>query len=109
MGKLITKEIERKPRANAGAEGDPKPVLKVFNPYGAATWLFTELDESGRLFGLCDLGAGSPELGYVDLAELESVRVFGGRLPLERDRWFTADKPLSGYADAARAAGRIVA
>ena len=33
---------------------DPVPVLKLFNPCGAATWLASELDEDGdTLFGLC--------------------------------------------------------
>src|SRR3546814_7580172 len=34
-------------------EPDPVPVLKLFNPLGAATWLATELYEDGdTLFGL---------------------------------------------------------
>jgi len=44
---------------------------------------------------------GSPELGYVLISELENARGPMG-LPIERDRWFTADKPLSAYADEAR-------
>ena len=40
-------------------EPDPAPVVKLFNPLGAATWLATELDEDGDvLFGLADLGFG---------------------------------------------------
>ena len=86
---------------------DHVPVVKVFDPCGAATWLFTELDAAGTLFGLCDLGQGFPELGYADLEELQSVR---GRLglPLERDAHFSTDKPISVWADAARAASRII-
>lgn len=35
---------------------DPRPVVKFFNPVGAATWLATEIDEDGdTLFGLADL------------------------------------------------------
>ena len=37
-----------------------------------------------RLFGMCDLGFGSPELGYVMLSELESVDV-GFGMGIERD------------------------
>lgn len=49
---------------------------------------------------------GCPELGYVSLAELETVRgPFG--LPVERDQWFEADRPLSAYAREASAACRI--
>jgi hypothetical protein len=87
---------------------DPPPVVKLFTPDAGATWLLTELDAEDLAFGLCDLGQGFPELGYVSLAELEGLR---GRwdLPIERDLHFVADKPLSGYAREARLAGRIVA
>ena len=89
---------------------DHVPVVKLFTPVSNATWLLTEIDpdDIDQAFGLCDLGLGGPELGYVSLSELESVR---GRLgPLvERDRYFEADKPLSAYAAEARASGGIVA
>ncbi|WP_442869760.1 DUF2958 domain-containing protein [Bradyrhizobium sp. CCBAU 65884] len=92
------------------AEKDHRPVVKLFTPDGAATWLLTEADpdEPDRLFGLADLGLGCPELGYVDLNELIALR---GRLglPVERDRYFVADKTLSAYAEEARRAGRIIA
>ena len=56
-------------------DGSIKPVVKFFNPCGAATWLFSELDEDGdTLYGLCDLGMGDPELGYASLKELENIR-----------------------------------
>jgi hypothetical protein len=87
---------------------DFKPVVKLFTPDAQCTWLLTELDPDHELaFGLCDLGLGCPELGYVSLAELQSVR---GRLglPSERDQHFEADKPLSAYAKEARHHGRIV-
>lgn len=119
MQKLITKEIDRKLRANgeSHARGEDtstvKPVLKLFNPCGAATWLITERDpeDDDILFGLCDLGFGCPELGSVRLSELESVRV--GFEPLgikiERDAWFEPEKTLAEYAAEARANGRIAA
>ena len=50
---------------------------------------------------------GTPELGYVSLAELASVRGPLG-LPLERDRCFRPKGLLSAYADNARLYGRIV-
>jgi hypothetical protein len=91
-------------------ESDHHPVLKLFTPDADATWLISEVDpdDPGRLFGLCDLGLGYPELGYVSLAEISAVR---GRLglPVERDLHFVADKPLSAYAEEARTKGRIVA
>ena len=60
------------------------------------------------LFGLCDLGMGEPELGYVSRAELESIRVRFG-LGLERDMHFTPKQTLSAYANDARNSGRLMA
>lgn len=89
---------------------DGPPIVRLFTPDSAATWLISEVDpdDPDRLFGLCDLGLGFPELGYVSLAEISAVR---GRLglPVERDLHFVADKPLSAYAEEARRQGRIVA
>ncbi|MCC8978890.1 DUF2958 domain-containing protein [Bradyrhizobium acaciae] len=111
--KLLTDEIREtllaNGRANAGREEtiDFKPAVKLFFPWGAATWLLTELDPENPdiAFGLCDLGMGCPELGYVSLEEMESLRFRG--LGIERDLSFTADKTLSAYADEARRLGRI--
>lgn len=87
---------------------DPAPVLKLFTPDAGATWLLTEIDpdDHDHAFGLCDLGLGMPELGWVSLQELATVR---GRLglPIERDLSFRAEKRLSAYARDARLAGRI--
>jgi hypothetical protein len=48
-----------------------------------------------------------PEIGWVSLGELATVR--GGLgLPIERDLSFRAEKRLSVYARDARLAGRIV-
>jgi hypothetical protein len=88
---------------------DPYPVVKLFTPDAGATWLLTELDpeDDDLAFGLCDLGLGEPELGYVRISELEALR--GPlRLPVERDLHFTASRPISVYMDEARRAGRIV-
>lgn len=86
------------------------PVVKLFCPWGAATWLLSELDpeEPEIAFGLCDLGMGCPELGNVSLAELAAVRGPGG-LTIERDQHFTATKSLAAYAAEAREHGRICA
>lgn len=107
MSALLTHELRAQLLANGRAGGDHPPAVKIFAAAGAATWLLSELDDDGRLFGLCDLGMGSPELGYVMLCELEGARD-GLGLPLERDRWFEATAPLTAYADAARAAGQII-
>jgi hypothetical protein len=90
-------------------ERDHRPVLKLFNPMGPATWLICAMEADGdTLYGLCDLGFGEPELGYVSLEELKEVSA-GLAIGLERDPSFKASKSLSAYARDARAAGRIVA
>ena len=95
-------------RSQDDPDYDPKPVMKLFTPDGAATWLLTELDPDDHdiAFGLCDLGMGFPELGCVRISELEQLR---GRLglPVERDQHFTADYPLSVYSRAALSAEAI--
>ena len=97
-------------RLKDGNTEDFEPVVKLFNPMGAATWLLSELevDEDGNeiAFGLCDLGMGSPELGYVSLAEIASVRLPLG-LYIERDLHFKAQAKLSVYIEAARRLHRI--
>jgi hypothetical protein len=90
---------------------DPFPVVKLFTPDAGATWLFTEACPEGddvRLFGLCDLGMGCPELGYAVLSEIEDVRGKLG-LPVERELYFKAEHRLSTCAKLARDAGRIIA
>lgn len=115
--RLFTAEQKQRLLANgrasvADSEGsiDHKPVVKLFGG-AACTWLLTELDPEDltRAFGLCDLGMGSPELGYVDLTELAVVRFPPFGLPVERDLYWKADKTISAYATAAYAAQRIVA
>lgn len=108
---LLTVEDRVRLLAQALADDrDGPPIVKLFTPDGAATWLISEADpdDPDRLFGLCDPGLGYPELGWVSLAELSSVR---GRLglPVECDLHFVGDKPLSTYAEEARKQGRIVA
>lgn len=116
---LLTPDIRFALRANditrracqrdAKPEPDPVPVLKLFNPVGAATWLATELDEDGdTLFGLADLGFGCPELGYFSLIEIGALRLPLG-LGIERDLGFASLIPLSLWADQARHLGSITA
>ncbi|MDC7784785.1 DUF2958 domain-containing protein [Rhodoplanes sp. TEM] len=123
MQKIFTADILRQLAANGLAtreaqkrgerEPDHKPVVKVFNPYGSARWLLTESDpdEPDRLFGLCDMGVGEPEPGYVLRSEIEGARIQVGRyaFSMERDAYFEAEHTLSVYADQARATGRITA
>ena len=101
-------------RRQAAVKGTPneldfEPVVKLFNPCGAATWLLTEIDPDDETiaWGLCDLGMGYPEFGTVSLEELAAVRgPFG--LGIERDLHFKACAPISVYIKAASKAGIIV-
>jgi hypothetical protein len=100
-------------RRQAAVKGTPDeidfaPVVKLFDPCGAGTWLLTEIepDDHDVAWGLCDLGMGFPEFGTVSLSELASIK---GRLGLgiERDLYFEADKPISAYIEEAMKLGRI--
>jgi Protein of unknown function (DUF2958) len=83
---------------------DFKPVVKLFTPDAQCTWLLTELGNDDIAYGLCDLGMGTPEIGFVSMRELRGPL----GLPIERDLHFDAEKTLSSYADEARAHGRII-
>jgi len=65
------------------------PAVKVFLPVGSATWFLTDKDSSEpdeiRYFGLCDLGLGFPELGWVDREGLLGIEVMG--LGVELDEY----------------------
>ena len=98
--KLITDDIARRLAANAvrsvdDDRHDPAPVVKLFNPCGAATWPATEIaSDDDTLFGLADLGFGCPELGYFSLAEIAAIRLPFG-LRIERDLSFSSDVAAS--------------
>ncbi len=107
---LVTPEQRETLLANGAKRGaDHVPLVKLFNPCGAGTWLVTELDteDASIAFGLADLGFGTPEIGSFSLTELEAFQgPFG--LGIERDLYFEGKFSLSAYAEAARNAGRIV-
>lgn len=113
---LLTEDLRHRllDRGRRAAEGhdtkDFQPLVKLFCPWGAGTWLLSELDpgDPDIAFGLCDLGLGFPELGLVSLAELEAARGPGG-LRIERDLWFRPDKTLAAYASEADHHQRIIA
>ena len=79
--KLLTKDIyERlakngriRDRCNKAEMTEPDflPVVKLFTPDAQCTWLLIELDPEDLdiAFGLCDLGMGCPELGYLSISE----------------------------------------
>jgi hypothetical protein len=70
-------------------------IAEALDDLPNATVLDGELDPDGGLaFGLCDLGMGEPELGYVSLIELTTVRVKLS-LPFVRNLHFEAEKSIS--------------
>lgn len=109
LSRLIENGKRQAKARNEDRELDLTPVVKLFLPDGAATWLLTEIDDEDPdiAFGLCDLGMGCPELGTVRLSELRALR---GRLGLrvERDLHWEAAGPLSAYVNAALKAQRII-
>lgn len=115
MSRLIPAELREKMIENArdmlkGRQEDHPPVVKLFSIVGSATWLLSELNpmEPTVAFGLCDLGMGSPELGYVSLEELEGIQHPTLPIPMiVRDEHFEAEYLMSVYAEAARRHQRI--
>jgi Protein of unknown function (DUF2958) len=87
---------------------DFQPVVRLFTADGNAIWLLTEiLPDNNVAFGLCDLGLGEPELGYVSLKELTAARGPLG-LPLECDLHFAPTLTISAYAERACEHRRII-
>ena len=87
----------------------PSKIVKFF--CGSATWLLSEYDhEANVFFGLCDLGLGCPELGYVSPVELSGLVQGTPRgFVLERDKYFEPTKTLKDYTKDAMRQGSITA
>lgn len=109
MTGLLTPELRAALREQYRSDAtDKRPLVKLYHPLSAATWLASELAEDGdALFGLADLGFGCPELGWFSLHEIESLRLPLG-LRIERDPHFSTDLSLSDWAAWARKAGSIL-
>lgn len=108
-GQLIRNgQLQMQRTEQGGNSIDFYPVVKLFTPDAGCTWLLSEInpEENDIAFGLCDLGLGCPELGYVSISEISTLR---GRLglPVERDLFFEANKPISEYAYSAKSLGYI--
>ena len=97
-------------RCNQEFEKDDYPVVKLHLPAIRAVWLLTMLNpgDGDMAFGLCDLGQGFPELGYVNLSELAALRG-PEELRVMQDVDFVADKSLSAYYREASQNNRIIA
>lgn len=110
MSRLIPDELREKMIENARdimkeRSDDHPPIVKLFSIASNATWLLSELNpfEPTIAYGLCDLGMGFPELGYVSLEELESIQHPSLPIPLiVRDEHFDAEYLMSVYVEAAR-------
>ena len=93
--KAIEKQMDKFPLYSQEGKGnDAKVLFKAFNPYGGQSWYVLEAgtpDEDGdrELFVLTTCG-GEKEYGYMMLSDLTKtkVKVFGCRMPLERDLYF---------------------
>lgn len=77
-------------------------------PDAHVTWLLVSLDpaDGDTAYGLIDLGIGMPALGTVKLSDLTGI-VGPRKLPVRRDRYFRAVRPLSEYVRLAQENGAI--
>lgn len=72
---------------------ETKVPVKFFNPVGGQTWWLTEYDAQNDIaFGYMDMG--TPELGYISIAEMREVRLPWG-LCIERDIHWNEDTTLA--------------
>lgn len=85
---------------------DHVPVCLITIEGTGIAWALTEADPEypDRLFGLCDLGMGFPEIGYVSLWELTRTLK---QVPLKVDTE-TLTQPLSFYQRMAQVRGGLV-
>lgn len=114
MNPLITEDERRQLLAHgqaraAGRVIDPLPAVRLFTPDAHATWLLAALDpaDGDTAWGVMDVGIGMPELGHIKLSDLASI-VGPNKLPVRRDRYFQAVRPLSEYLRLAQENGSVV-
>ena len=88
---------------------DHAPVVKLHSKYGKAIWLLSELDATNNIaYGLCDLGQGKPELSYVSITDLESIKHARLKVPMvEIDPAFDGKYAMSVYLAAAKLNKRV--
>lgn len=100
-------ELLIKNGSDTSVDKDYPPVAKLFMVNTTCVWLISELDPDAPniAFGLCDLGMGFPEIGYVDLREIDQAQ--NAFRFLVRDTAFEGKYPLSVYAHAARYVAEI--
>ena len=88
---------------------DHAPIAHLTFPGTACEWLVSELDPEDVhiAFGLCDLGQGFPELGYIDLDELQRIKIGIFGFTVFNNPLFVPKYKMSVYAEAARNASQI--
>lgn len=89
---------------------DHRPVALLFLTNTRCVWLINEInpDYPDEAFGLCDLGMGSPELGYVSIEELILTQSDNDFVLLVNNPNFKPAYPMSVYYQVASEAQRIV-
>lgn len=114
MYQMIPEEIRIRMIQNAlevqeGSTTDHAPEVKLHTKYGKGIWLLSELDPANNIaFGICDLGQGKPELSYVSISDLASIKHARLKIPMiETDKLFAAKYSMSVYLEAAKANKRI--
>ena len=91
--KLLTKaNIKSLPTLDETAKlgiAEQTVYVKLFGG-SSCTWYLTSYDEeNNEAFGFVNLGDSQmAELGYIDMNEIEKLKIQPFGLPVERDRWF---------------------
>ncbi len=103
-------QLVRNGRTSAEKEQDHPPVVRIVtvNLLPQMAWVLSEIlpDELDVGFGVCDLGRGFPELGYVSLQEVVTACANRG-VVLMRDPSFQPKGTISQVAQEARARGSV--
>lgn len=103
---LIENGTRQKESDQKGTASDLVPVVLLRLPSDRpSTWLLASIDPEDHdlAFGLMSVAEGYPELGYVRIRELESLRGYRGK-PVSHDAMFSDADPLSlsEYVDTAK-------
>ena len=101
--KLLTKELAAKLPPLYSTEDTPLKekviAVKFFSPYNGWRWYVVEGEErDGDWLLFAWVEGWENELGYVSLAELEEITVFGDVPAVERDIYFGNDQKLGAVA-----------
>ena len=94
------------PQIAPGQEIFVWPVVRLFQPDAADSWLLTHFDPADpscdRIYALHRRGGDQAELGFISLAALGALGRADPLLRVERDCRFRADRSLAAYATEAQ-------